>query len=316
MSNQSEADSLHSDNGEDSNNDEEGHDCAICKNEVPVDCDSMICDLCELWFHIECIPMTAERYNLLKELGDGEEDIKWFCPSCKVGFKEMKTKINVLEKRVRDLECGMERRINEKITDIVEERMERERRVKNLIFFGIQEAPDDIIGKDRAVFDTNCLKKLGTGISELEIKTSDVESTFRVGKKKSNGYRPLCVRFTSTSIKARLLRNGKMLRNSTDKQKKKAYIAPDLTRTQRADSKRLYDELKRRRDNDEDVIIKFGKIVPRPQEPAQLPARRISADRAGDNRGETRAKQMRKGKQNAPEKRTTRKTKGKNAENM
>ena len=94
------------------------------------------------------------------------------------------------------------------------------------------------------------------------------------------------------------------------------YIAPDLTRTQRADSKRLYDELKRRRENDEDVIIKFGKIVPRPQEPAQLPARRIAADRADDNRGETRAKQMRKGKQNAPEKRTTRKTKGNNAENV
>ena len=266
--------SQHSDSNSVTDSVVETHDCAICKKEVPDDAASMICDLCELWFHIECIPMSVERYNLLNELGDEEEDIKWLCKSCRVGFKEMKQRINVLERRVIELESGMERKINDKITDIVEERLERDRRVKNLVFFGVKEAPDDVIGQDRAKHDVKLLKKLSSEINGLEIKENDIDSSFRVGKKTAGKVRPLCIRFVSTSVKARVLRNGKELRNSSEEWKKKVYIAPDLTRTQRTENKRLYEELKARRDKEEDVVIKNGKIVPRAPSDVPPPAGR------------------------------------------
>ena len=98
----------------------------------------------------------------------------------------------MLENRVQLLETGMERTINDKIIDIITERMERENRKKNLMFFGLPEASNDIKGKDRAVYDMSSLRAMKTVEKVLEIKNSDVEFSYRVGKYDAKKTRP-CV---------------------------------------------------------------------------------------------------------------------------
>ena len=60
--------------------------------------------------------LIFEKYVKVREV---EDIMKWFCDSCNCGFKNLKQKVSMLENRVHQLETGMERSINDKITDIV-----------------------------------------------------------------------------------------------------------------------------------------------------------------------------------------------------
>ena len=143
--------------------------------------------------------------------------------------------------------------------------MEREKRKKNLMFFGLPEAKQDIKGKDRAAFDMSSLRALKTVDKELEIKNADVEFSFRVGKYDAKKTRPLCVKFEDFKVTRRILGGGKLLKQAkgTMKSMNSVYIGPDFTQTQREERRKLYEELKKKREvtNDDDWIIKSGKII-------------------------------------------------------
>ena len=65
------------------------------------------------------------------------------------------------------------------------------------------------------------------------------------------------------ATKKNILNQAKKLRVSTTW--KKVYISPDLMPKERQQSKKLRDELKRRKDaGEKDLYIKFGKIVSHP----------------------------------------------------
>ena len=223
--------------------------------------DALECDLCEYWFHAKCLGLSFEKYKKVREV---EDLMKWFCESCNAGFKKLKHQVTILENKVQQLESGMERAINDKITDIVMERMEREKRKKNLIFFGLPEADAEVEGSDRASFDKSSLRALRNVDTELEIKNENIELCFRVGKPERKKTRPLCVKFKDAAVKGRVLRGGKHLRGARGSLKS-VFIAPDLTQTQRAERRKLVEELKDKREatNDDGWVIKFGKIVKR-----------------------------------------------------
>ena len=60
------------------------------------------------------------------------------------------------------------------------------------------------------------------------------------------------------------MQKAKNLRNSTTF--KNVYINPDLTIRQQKESKALRDELKKRRNNGESVVIRNGEVVPKNNE--------------------------------------------------
>ena len=126
--------------------------------------DAVECDLCELWFHAGCLDWDLAKYRQVSAVID---IVKWFYASCSEGFKKMKEKVTVLESRVTELEGNMERRVNDKITDVVTERMEREKRRNKLIFFGVSEASENVKGCDRADFESAQLRALGAVNSGL-----------------------------------------------------------------------------------------------------------------------------------------------------
>lgn len=69
--------------------------CPTCKSTA--DGDALLCDLCQLWFHAECVDIDDKSFHLLKKL-----DQLWFCPTCKPAgkkFFQLDAKLNNLEKR-------------------------------------------------------------------------------------------------------------------------------------------------------------------------------------------------------------------------
>ena len=263
---------------------EEFDQCQKCHNEVPDSpdpddlesrtaleaYDALECELCEFWFHAECLGLDFEKYKKVRAV---EDFMKWFCESCNSGFKKLKETVTRLERRVEQLENGIERDINDKITDIVMERMERDKRKNNLMFFGLPEAGQDVKGRERANFDASSLRALKKVDKGLEIRTEDIETSFRVGKPDPEKTRPLCIKFVDPKVRGRVLRNGKMLNRATGQMKKMSdvYISPDLTKTQRAENRKLYEELKTKRDKskkdetDEEWVIRRGKVIRKPE---------------------------------------------------
>ena len=65
----------------------------------------------------------------------------------------------------------------------------------------------------------------------------------------------------NSDIKRKILKNAYKLKSFRTDANKKVFIVPDMTKVQREDDKKLKDELWRRRNQGEEVIIRRGKTV-------------------------------------------------------
>ena len=72
------------------NRDEE-EKCIFCRQKAGHGEDSVVCKMCLMWSHRECVLMTEEAYNALKESNDS-----WFCATC-LSIKSNKIKWGPLE---------------------------------------------------------------------------------------------------------------------------------------------------------------------------------------------------------------------------
>ena len=81
---------------------------------------------------------------------------------------------------------------------------------------------------------------------------------FRLGKTKTaNKVRPILIKFTDKTSKFSLLKKWKELKEIN------LWAQPDMTKKQKEDNQRLVGELKRRREEGENVVISKGKIIER-----------------------------------------------------
>ena len=97
----------------------------------------------------------------------------------------------------------------------------------------------------------------------LDILDVNIDSSFeikRVGKITSDRPRLLKVKFSSSSDRDDVLRQSKCLRNS---KYKNVYINKDLTPHQQKEPRALLQELKARRERNEDVMIRGNRVVSR-----------------------------------------------------
>jgi len=152
--------------------------------------------------------------------------------------------------------------------EFVDEYLNRERRKMNLVIHGLPES-SATSSSERQLADSNSF--VGLVDSEFKISNLEIGKCFRLGKRKNDKPRPLLVMLTDISVKRQILRNAKLLRNSNSY--KSVFISPDLTQQEREVSKKLHNELKRRKQAGEtNLIIKHGKIVPRQSQSAAAPA--------------------------------------------
>ena len=150
--------------------------------------------------------------------------------------------------------------LNQAVSIKVNEIAEQERRQFNLCVFGL--APVDGIN-DIEIFLNVCQTKLNIPRTDL---SDQVEAITRIGKSHENKPRPCIVRLRSKNLRHRLLRAAPNLKTFNDSNRPfpPIIIAPDLTKIQQIEKSKLNAEYKLRRDQNEDVIIRAGKIIPRP----------------------------------------------------
>ena len=186
----------------------------------------------------------TELLSFMKKEVDGLAELL----KCLVKRVDEIERVNVkLEERCAKLE--------EKQEHIISEIEERQRRQPNLIISGIPERQSGN-SEERKAHDKEHVNDL---LSELHVSDVTFKTTYRIGKPEKNRNRLLRVICHDKEDKMEILKKATKLRDS--KHFKKTYINPDLTPMQQLQQKELRQELKRRRDANERVIIRHGKIV-------------------------------------------------------
>ena len=141
------------------------------------------------------------------------------------------------------------------MTTVVDEYVDRERRKCNLVVHNIPEP--DVGFDERKLQDQTTVTDLARTEFRLNIR---VNKAIRLGKKIANKPRLMLITLDSEDSKRELLRHATQLRSSTTWGN--VYISPDLTPKEREISRKLRDELKRRREEGEvNLTIRGGKII-------------------------------------------------------
>ena len=77
--------------------------CGKCDKEV--DGDIVQCEICDIWFHINCQDVSQEKFNALKMF----DDIHWYCKSCGNATSKILKTVTALEKEVSGVKEDMKK---------------------------------------------------------------------------------------------------------------------------------------------------------------------------------------------------------------
>ena len=176
-------------------------------------------------------------------------------------ISKLTSRINDLEQKVFQIEsrCTKAEKASEKLySSIIQEIEDRNNRRLNLIVSGVSEEDGSV--EERKAADRT---KIETLLHDLDGDwnggMSMIAHMHRVGNRVSKGPRLIRIICSEESTKKGILRKAKQLRNIPAHSN--IYINPDLTVRQREESKRLRNELKSRRSQGENVVIRNGKVV-------------------------------------------------------
>ena len=158
---------------------------------------------------------------------------------------------------IDDLKASIEMISSEQPTKIFDEVENRLRRRHNVILRGLPEMSSGTV-QERKEHDTVTLQNI---FAYLGNDCIDITDNRRIGRPKSNGHRILKCTLHTEEQKWNLLRTAKTLRQSS--QFKDVFISLDLTPLQQQEQKKLWTELKQRRAEGEDVVIRSGCVRPR-----------------------------------------------------
>ena len=145
--------------------------------------------------------------------------------------------------------------LRKEISSVILEQREQEKRQLNLFIRNYPEtAPDtDEIASIRSFIST----KLGIESEELN---AGILSYRRLGTRGENA-RACIITCASNDVRRKILRDAKKLKDFRTPENKNVFISPDLTKMQLEVDKKLKEELWRRRNNNENVTIRRGKII-------------------------------------------------------
>ncbi|KAK4319993.1 hypothetical protein Pmani_009115 [Petrolisthes manimaculis] len=145
-----------------------------------------------------------------------------------------------------------------KVVEKLQEKEEREKRKNNLILFNVPESNKEE-GKDREKEDVEVCEDLFS--RNLQVESFRIEKVIRLGKKTQGRHRPTMVKMEEEKTKWHIVAQGKKLRDSTNAVIQKIGIAPDLTREQREEQKRLRNLLDEKRLRGGRWGIRRGRVV-------------------------------------------------------
>lgn len=167
----------------------------------------------------------------------------------------LESKVGHLSKLCQEATAGVSKNPIQPLEDTIEEASQRHIRRKNLIVAGLPEYTDGS-PKERSERDMTAIKAIATELGTMDLQPSGATRIGRI-----NPPRPRLLRFKCSTFESKIsvLKRSKNLRHSPNF--KTVFIKPDLTKLQREADTALRDELKRRRESGERVIIRRGRIV-------------------------------------------------------
>lgn len=205
---------------------------------------------------IQCKGCTREICGKCSELSATElrvfclqnPKLSYLCADCQEGLKQvpmLRKLVSELKEQVMELKENQPTAVN--VDVIIQEKVERENRSRNVILFGIEEAntsrQEDIKSHDKSqVLDA---------LAQVPLQESELVTTIRLGKPIANKPRPLKVILRSRQNAIKILKTKSKLPSSIS-------VKSDMTPYQREQLKKLRLELTERTNNGEkDLTIKY-----------------------------------------------------------
>lgn len=231
-----------------------------------------MCQVCEEYTHPDCSGISKDLLKYLLDETNSGNCISWTCAHCKkVGlvlnnkvkalnkeFQEMKNTMQTLKNDHSDLkkdvisvktDCEENRRriissSKSVKNDIFSEIREREERKLNVIIYGVPEAGEDVVGKDRKMFDHEWIQDVANAVN-VNLKDTDVKFLKRLGEKKDENQdpRPILIGLKNAQTKGDLVSKSRYLK---DGEFDGIHIVPDLTKQQREEEAELTKEMHKR----------------------------------------------------------------------
>ena len=242
--------------------------CLKCNVHVKKNDHALQCALCDHWVHLGCIvpAMSMDTFNVLVAQVKQNGGTFWACISCRsfkakidkrltllekwsegidVDVKDNAKRIGKMEKELKEVKTNVSttkpaevQTIKDDTSDAVfSELNEREKRKRNLIVHGVQEAGNEVKdGKLQRSHDLQKLEDLANALDVvIEVSTS-LKSVKRLGKKSENP-RPLLLSFNTVKEKESMLDSASKLKDQEDWNS--VSLVQDLTKKQRQQEQSL-----------------------------------------------------------------------------
>ena len=247
------------------------------------------CDLCNGKYHLACSDLSKEQQKFYSTSHSA-----FTCMNCKLKFRNLlenngrllqensqlrdentslRSRLDSMEQQLRNLKSEIKNEIiselkhnssnslsreciRTEISSFLSEAREIEKRKLNLCVRNLPEATNDI----------NDLPKLKEFLSsKLDLNETEVNSGLtqlkRLGERTVGKNRIIIVTCENSEIRRKMLQNATKLKDFRTPENKKVFINPDMTKLQMEENMKLNDELWRRRNDGERVIIRRGEIV-------------------------------------------------------
>ena len=176
--------------------------------------------------------------NRVSDLEDSSKTTEAKYAAMRKEFEEMKLKCSYSQPEVSD---EMDQRLSRRY---------------NLIISGLPERDDGTAGQ-RMEHDRKEVTKL---LNDLEVE-GDFTKNHRIGRKEEGRGRLMKITCASESMKYDIMKKAKHLKRLPER--KNVFINPDRTPMQQKQFKEIREELKRRKEGGEDVVIYRDRVVQR-----------------------------------------------------
>lgn len=184
-----------------------------------------------------------------------EKENEIFCNNLQDNLQKQASQNHEIEHLKRSLETMA----TELPSQIFEEFEKRHNRRTNIIVRGLPELQSGSL-VERKDHDKAKIRELMLFLSEDQSLVSNIS---RIGRLRSDGHRLVKITVANENTKWNMLQAAKRLKNSPVFAK--VYLSPDLTPQQQQNQRYLQLQLKKRREEGEDVVIRSGRIQSRSQ---------------------------------------------------
>lgn len=240
--------------------------CGRCAKHVGDHDQSIECDLCNRWYHVECTDLTKTDLKTV-----AKPSIKWYCFTCNDTLSSLDSRIKTLEKVVNDQVAKQTTQIQHSTVTwadlaskldsnntFIESQVktlkaelnkdkEKDFRSKNVILFGIKE-------DENTTFDQT-IDQIQSVLSDCHLPPIELpkQNVHRLGPRTPSKNRPIRIKLSSDTQK------WEYLRRINQNRSKGIFARLDLNKEEQERDFRLREELKQRKSADPGGQYKIAK---------------------------------------------------------